>query len=114
VSDDSYPSWGSEPTPVPATPVTNPKAGYYFIRGLQPFDDARVREAVFLVIDELAIWEELSYFPNGDHNVDSQLPFDHRAIRGLDIEVRNSSWLRPASQTASTQDASSAPEKCLK
>ena len=39
-----------------------------------------------MVIDELAIWEELSYFPNGDHNVDSQLPFDHGAIRGLDIE----------------------------
>jgi ABC-type oligopeptide transport system substrate-binding subunit len=28
---------------------------------LQPFDDARVRKAVFLVIDELAISEELSY-----------------------------------------------------
>ena len=77
-------SWG--PEPVPATPVTNPKAGYYFTRGLQPFDEAKVREAAFLVIDELAIWEEFSYFPNGDHNVDSQLPFDHGAIRGLDIE----------------------------
>ena len=37
-----------------------------------------------MVIDELAIREERSYFPNGDHNVDSQLPFDHGAIRGYD------------------------------
>ena len=51
-----------------------------------PFDDSRIREAVFLAIDEVAIWEELSYFPNGDHYVDSQLPFDHGAIRGYDPE----------------------------
>ena len=39
--------------------------------------------------DEVAIWEGFSCFPNGDHYVDSQLLFDHGAIRGYDPERAN-------------------------